>query len=99
MSSTRSNDTVPPAPPRRKLTYATSFTYPKSSKSLGDPKSGAHGMLLALAFMILFPAGSLGLVLGLSFWAHVGIQLAGALSCFAGVALQVWPMASAGRVR
>lgn len=97
---------MPPKLDRSKGSFgASDFGSPsKNSGSDVDPgftAARAHGILLGLAFMILFPAGAVVLSTGYTeaFKAHVALQLVASLSAFGGVALIAWPILKNDGVR
>lgn len=96
---------TPPTLDRSKGSYGASEFGAVSGDSSSNVDRGftaarAHGLLLGLAFMILFPSGAVVL----STWydkalrAHVALQLAASLTAFAGVAVIAWPILSNGGV-
>ncbi|KAI8633282.1 CBD9-like protein [Xylariaceae sp. FL1651] len=93
----------PPVLDRSRGSVGTSdFGSPsESSDSKPDPGftlARAHGLLLGLAFMVLFPLGAIVLVTGYgkAFKAHLVLQLTATLASFSGVALIAWPILANG---
>lgn len=64
-----------------------------SSKSTGGPTATAHGAIMALVFVILYPLGAI-IIRVLSFrslvWVHAGMQLVSYLLALAGLGLGVY---------
>ncbi|KAI3331422.1 CBD9-like protein [Xylariaceae sp. AK1471] len=91
--------TIPPPLDRNKGSFgASDYGSPSgSSNAKVDPgftAARAHGLLLALAFMVLFPAGAVVLNTGyrMAFKAHVALQLVATLSVLVGVIFIAWPV-------
>ncbi|KAI1194548.1 CBD9-like protein [Nemania serpens] len=90
---------IPPKLDRSKGSFAASDFGSPSGNSSSDVDRGftvarAHGLLLGLAFMFLFPAGAVVLSTGYTeaFKTHVALQLVASLSVFGGIALIAWPI-------
>ncbi|KAI1172134.1 CBD9-like protein [Nemania sp. FL0916] len=90
---------LPPTLDREKGSLGTSeFGSPSvTSGSVVDPgftAARAHGLLLGLAFMVLFPAGAVVLSTGYAkaFHAHIALQIVASLATFAGVGVMLWPI-------
>jgi hypothetical protein len=66
----------------------------------GFTSSRAHGLLLSLAFMVLFPSGAMVFSTGYGkgFRLHVILQLLASMSVLGGVALVAWPIVTDGGV-
>ncbi|KAI1114945.1 CBD9-like protein [Nemania sp. NC0429] len=90
---------IPPKLDRSKGSFGASDFGNPSGTSGSDVDPGftvarAHGLLLGLAFMVLFPAGAVVLSTGYTkaFEAHVALQIVASVSTFGGIALVAWPI-------